>query len=132
MPVGVMQAETFAGRAVTEPGVTIRAWTWRFGDGARATGRTALHTYRTTGTFTVTLVARDSLGDLAVVHRAVSVTPIISIVEPVTIGEGDAILPPVAVAIDEVIGVTDSGTENPLSPVAIDVTESISSKDTGP
>ena len=38
------------------------AWTWHFGDGATATGRTPSHIYQTAGTYTVSLLVTSPAG----------------------------------------------------------------------
>ena len=44
------------------------SWSWTFGDGARSTVRNPSHTYRTAGSYTVTLTARNSVGSGTVVR----------------------------------------------------------------
>ena len=47
---------------------------WQFGDGTRATGATAAHTYRRPGSYVVTVTATDSAQRTTVVTRRVRVT----------------------------------------------------------
>lgn len=51
------------------------SYRWSFGDGSNATGQSVRHTYRTTGSFSVTLVATDSFGREANRSLNVSVHP---------------------------------------------------------
>ena len=52
-----------AGTSTASSGQSISGWDWNFGDGsARATTKTASHTYDTAGTYTVTLQVTDSQG----------------------------------------------------------------------
>jgi PKD repeat protein len=55
---------TFDGSGSSDPGGSIAAYWWQFGDGGSATVSTATvsHTYTATGTYTVTLWVRDNLG----------------------------------------------------------------------
>jgi 6-phosphogluconolactonase (cycloisomerase 2 family) len=45
-------------------GQTVASYAWSFGDGSHATGKTAKisHTYKTAGTYTVTLTVKDNAG----------------------------------------------------------------------
>jgi UDP-3-O-[3-hydroxymyristoyl] glucosamine N-acyltransferase len=87
--------------------------------------------YRRAGTYTVTLVARDSLGETAVARRAVSVSPMVSIAEGVTVGDDVTVLPPVDMTVGETVTTTDGGTETALAPANLGVTEHITGTDTG-
>jgi PKD repeat protein len=49
-------------------------YTWDFGDGSTATGRTATRAFSSAGVRSVTLTVRDVMGALSVVTRSVSVT----------------------------------------------------------
>ncbi len=44
------------------------SWLWTFGDGASSTARNPSHTYRSTGSYTVTLTARNVVGSGTVVR----------------------------------------------------------------
>jgi PKD domain len=46
---------------------------WRFGGGARATGLTVHHTYRTTGKHRVVITVKDTSGVTITAHRAVTI-----------------------------------------------------------
>ena len=50
------------------------SYSWNFGDGTSGSGRITQHTYRTAGTFQVTLVVTDSRGSQATVAKPVPVT----------------------------------------------------------
>ncbi len=45
-----------------DPGDSVVAWAWDFGDGATATGVTATHTYAATGNYVITLTVLDTTG----------------------------------------------------------------------
>jgi len=55
---------------------------WDFGDASSASGADVFHTYAAAGTYTVTLTASDSLGQISVTSHTVSVGPAPS--EPLT------------------------------------------------
>jgi len=64
---------TFDGGASTsQPGSTVAAWSWTFGDGASDTGQRVSHVY-VTGTYSVRLTVTDSLGRSATSTQSVSV-----------------------------------------------------------
>lgn len=48
-------------------------YTWTFGDGSSGTGPTPTHTYSTAGTFTVSVVVTDALGQKVTSHGTVTV-----------------------------------------------------------
>jgi PKD repeat protein len=62
-----------AGQSRPAPGRTIRSFEWDFGDGARGTGQTTVHTYANTGTFTVLLTVTDDAGRIATSTQAITV-----------------------------------------------------------
>ena len=65
----------FDGSASSEPGRSITAYSWSFGDGAPvATGQTAGHVYAAPGTYTVTLTVADSVGQIASVSHSVTIS----------------------------------------------------------
>ncbi len=41
---------------------SIDSWSWNFGDGTSATGSTAMHTYQTSGTYTIALTTTNECG----------------------------------------------------------------------
>lgn len=53
---------------------TIASYDWAFGDGEAATGATAVHTYDTSGDYTITLTVTDNRGRTGTATRPVSVT----------------------------------------------------------
>lgn len=53
---------TLDGSASTDSDGTIASYTWNFGDGSSASGKTVTHTYSTAATFTATLQVVDNLG----------------------------------------------------------------------
>jgi PKD repeat protein len=71
----VDQVVNFNATSSTAPaGRRIRSYSWDFGDGGKGTGGTSRHTYRTTGTFVVSLVVTDSEGATDTASAAVTVT----------------------------------------------------------
>ena len=52
----------FDGSASTSTTGTIVQWLWNFGDGATASGPQVQHTFRSSGTFAVTLTVVDNIG----------------------------------------------------------------------
>jgi chitodextrinase len=59
---------------------------WNFGDGTRATGLTAAHSYPDPGTYTATLTVWDASGNSATAMRSVTVRDVVA---PVPRGSGD-------------------------------------------
>lgn len=57
----------------TDDGEIVR-YQWEFGDGETAEGQTVTHTYKTAGTFTVTLTVTDDRGAKNSLSRTVTVT----------------------------------------------------------
>ncbi|WP_306549706.1 PKD domain-containing protein [Desulfobulbus sp.] len=53
---------TFDGSPSTDSDGTIASYTWNFGDGSSASGKTVTHTYSTAATFTATLQVADDKG----------------------------------------------------------------------
>src|SRR4029077_16145216 len=66
------QSTTFTASAAG--GISPYTFNWSFGDGATTTGNPASHSYSTSGTFTVQLTARDSVGASASTAQSVIVT----------------------------------------------------------
>ncbi|MFC8193301.1 PKD domain-containing protein [Cellulomonas sp. NPDC057328] len=62
------------GSRSTDADGAVTAWAWSFGDGTKATGRTAEHTYAAAGTYTVSLTVTDDEGATATTTRPVTVT----------------------------------------------------------
>jgi PKD repeat protein len=65
---------TFNGSTSWDPDGTIVAHAWNFGDGATASGATAMHTYAASGTYTVTLTVTDDDGLTDTETMALAVT----------------------------------------------------------
>jgi PKD repeat protein len=59
---GTGQPVQFDGSTSSEAGGSIAGYSWNFGDGGTATGPKPMHTYRTKGTYKVTLVVTDRAG----------------------------------------------------------------------
>ena len=60
-----------------DPDGTITGYRWNFGDGATATGVTALHTYTKPGRFRIELTVTDSKGAVdSTEHAVVSMSPV--------------------------------------------------------
>jgi PKD repeat protein len=51
----------------------IASYGWTFGDGATGSGVTASHTFASAGTYTVTLLVRDTIGQSATLAKDVAV-----------------------------------------------------------
>ncbi|WP_443019932.1 PKD domain-containing protein [Shewanella sp. OMA3-2] len=49
-------------------------YAWQFGDGNRSTATSPMHTYAQAGTYTITLVATDTLGNTHAVTKAITVS----------------------------------------------------------
>lgn len=64
---------TLAGRGA-QPGGSIVAYNWSFGDGHSGRGRQVSHTYTRTGSEAVTMRVTDSAGNWAYATRTISVT----------------------------------------------------------
>ena len=66
----------FDATSVEAPAGKIVAYVWDFGDGAKAEGVTAAHTYEKVGTYTASLQIKDAQGRTDVVPRIITVTPL--------------------------------------------------------
>ena len=64
----------FDATSVEGPAGKIVSYAWDFGDGAKAEGATAAHTYAKAGTFTVALQIKDAQGRTDVVPRIITVS----------------------------------------------------------
>ncbi|GGL87345.1 PDK repeat-containing protein [Nakamurella endophytica] len=62
------------GSASKDTDGTISSYSWDFGDGATATGKTASHTYATAGSYVVTLTVKDDGGLAGTSARSVTVS----------------------------------------------------------
>ena len=56
-----------------DPDGNITRYQWEFGDGAMATGRTVNHTYRSAGSYNVTLTVTDNRGATSAASRTINV-----------------------------------------------------------
>ncbi len=65
---------TADGSASSDPDGSIASYAWDFGDGTRAGGRTAGHTYATAGTYQVSLTVTDDAGASDSARQQVTVT----------------------------------------------------------
>ena len=73
---GEQQTVLFDGSQSTAPANNpIVSYTWDFGDGVTASGRTAKHSFRSAGTYVVTLTVADALGRTAQTSQGVTVVP---------------------------------------------------------
>jgi PKD repeat protein len=66
---------TFDGSASSDSDGTIASYTWHFGDGSSASGKTVSHTYTTEASFTATLQVTDDLGATASASTTITVQP---------------------------------------------------------
>ncbi len=66
---------SFSG-AVKADEAAVRSWTWDFGDGTAANGKTAKHIYSSEDTFTVTLTVKDIKGREYQTSRTVTVVDV--------------------------------------------------------
>jgi len=65
------------GGGSSDPDGTITGYRWNFGDGATATGVTAMHTYTKPGRFQIELTVTDSKGAVASArHAVISMSPV--------------------------------------------------------
>ncbi|MGY4911381.1 nucleoside hydrolase-like domain-containing protein [Micromonospora aurantiaca (nom. illeg.)] len=67
------QTVSLDGSTSTSPGATITTYTWNFGDGTTAIGRTTIHAWTTTGDKTVTLTITDSNANTATTTRTIKI-----------------------------------------------------------
>ena len=63
----------FDASASYDPDGSIARYEWSFGDGSIATGRTINHTYRSAGSYNVTLTVTDNRGATSAVSRTINV-----------------------------------------------------------
>jgi PKD repeat protein len=63
---------TFDANASSDTDGTIVSYAWDFGDGAAATGVTAIHSYAVVGTYTVTLTVTDDEGATGTLSQTVT------------------------------------------------------------
>src|SRR6266571_3092868 len=66
------QSVTFTGSATG--GIAPYTYSWSFGDGGTSTSQSPSHTYTTSGSFTVSLTAADSLGTVATISHSLTVS----------------------------------------------------------
>ncbi|WP_448874899.1 PKD domain-containing protein [Desulfobulbus propionicus] len=66
---------TFDGSASSDSDGTIASYTWHFGDGSSASGKTVSHTYTTEASFAATLQVTDDLGATATTSTTITVKP---------------------------------------------------------
>jgi PKD repeat protein len=78
------------GSGSTDSDGTIASYAWDFGDGGKATGATASHTYAAAGTYTVKLTVTDDKGATGVKSAAVTVSEPAAGQETVLIAEKTA------------------------------------------
>src|SRR5205809_5098994 len=66
------QSVTFTGSG--SGGVSPYTFSWSFGDGGTSTSQSPSHTYTSSGSFTVSLTAADSLGTVATISHSLTVS----------------------------------------------------------
>jgi hypothetical protein len=67
---------SFSSRGTThDPGLTIRSYSWHFGDGKTSTAANPRHTYARAGTYIVSLKVTDSAGQTATAAGKLTVKP---------------------------------------------------------
>ncbi len=59
---------------------------WSFGDGSSASGAQVSHSYSAPGTYTVTVTARDGLGNQTSSSYPITIAPIVANAEPLPVG----------------------------------------------
>jgi PKD repeat protein len=64
-PLRPGQPVRFRAARLVDPDGVITSWTWRFGDGTGARGRSVSHAYAVAGRYRVTLTVRDTNGSVA-------------------------------------------------------------------
>ena len=64
----------FDGSASTDPDGQVSVYAWDFGDGAKAFGPTARHTYAKAGTYTANLTVTDDSGATGGTSKTITVT----------------------------------------------------------
>lgn len=79
------QPVTFSSTA--SGGTPAYSYSWNFGDGAMATGATSVHSFHSSGNFTVTLAISDSGPSTFIATHIVSVTPGPSFNQTLTFGQ---------------------------------------------
>jgi PKD repeat protein len=67
------QPVRFDGTTSSDPDGAIASYAWDFGDGGRASGATASHTYTAAGTFVATLTVTDNAGSTAATTIGITV-----------------------------------------------------------
>ena len=72
--VGIVSTTVFSFQYTAQPtgGVPPYTFSWKFGDGAEASGNTAVHVYPSTGDFVAVATVTDSKGAIATVSTPVS------------------------------------------------------------
>jgi PKD repeat protein len=67
---------TFDASASVDSDGSIASYTWNFGDGGSASGKTVTHTYATAATFTATLQVADDKGATASANTSITAQPV--------------------------------------------------------
>ncbi len=68
------QPVAFDGSGSSDPGGTITAYDWDFGDGSTGSGATPSHTYAAAGNYTATLTLTDNCGATSTCEASVTIT----------------------------------------------------------
>lgn len=99
---------SFDGSASSDPGGSITAYDWDFGDGNMGTGATPMHTYSTDGVFTVTLTVTDNDTQTDVASTSATIDPASGNVAPIADAGLDQ-----AVSLGNVANLDASGSNDP-------------------
>ena len=100
----------FDGSGSDDPDGSIMSWSWSFGDGEKASGETASHTYSEPGVYTVTLTVKDNrnaeVSDTCIVTVTEETEPEPPIVPPLPPILSDLIITPEEIELGEEVTIS--------------------------